>query len=124
MREGFISATVEALQQFLVPCTLCDELVVKGDDCPSWRGSLVEKFNIWLNERDKKSIVPNLKLLIPTRNKKKTSKTTTIERPRTEQLLFFLPVGIHLSPISDLFSTTQIFQVSLHRSRPYENSPT
>ena len=50
MREGFsVSATKEALQ-FLIPCTLCDELVVKGDDCPSWRGPLVVKFNIWLNK--------------------------------------------------------------------------
>ena len=35
MREGFsVSATIEALH-FLIPCTICDEVVVKGDDCPS-----------------------------------------------------------------------------------------
>ena len=50
MRRGFsVSATIEALQ-FFIPRTLCDELVVKGDDCPSWRVSLVVKFNIWLNK--------------------------------------------------------------------------
>ena len=43
MREA-----VEALQ-FLIPCRLSDELVVKGDDCPSWRGSLVE-FKLWVNK--------------------------------------------------------------------------
>ena len=46
MRKGFsVSATIEALQ-FLIPRTLCDELAVKGDDCLSWRVSLVD---IWLN---------------------------------------------------------------------------
>ena len=52
MRKGFsVSATtiIEALQ-FLIPRTLCDELAVKGDDCPSWRVSLVLKFNILLNK--------------------------------------------------------------------------
>ena len=35
MRKGFsVLATIEALQ-FLIPRTLCDELVVKRDDCPS-----------------------------------------------------------------------------------------
>ena len=63
MREGFsVSATIEVLL-FLIPCTLCDELVVKGDDCPSWRGSLVVKFNIWLNKTRRR--VSILKLLIP-----------------------------------------------------------
>ena len=71
MREGFsVSATIEALQ-FLIPCTLCDELVVKGDDCPSWRVSLVVKFNIWLNKTRR---VPSLKLLIPIRNNRKRRK--------------------------------------------------
>ena len=50
MRKGFsVSATIEALQ-FLIPRTLCDELVVKGDDYPSWRVSLVVIVNIWLNK--------------------------------------------------------------------------
>ena len=50
MRKGFsVSATIEALQ-FLVPRTLCDELVVKGDECPFCRVSLVVKFNIWPNK--------------------------------------------------------------------------
>ena len=36
MREGFsVSATTEALQQFLIPCAFCDELVMKkGDEMP------------------------------------------------------------------------------------------
>ena len=34
--------------QFLIPCPFCDELVMKGDDCPSWRGSVVE-LKTWLN---------------------------------------------------------------------------
>ena len=42
--------------------------VVKGDDCPSWRGSLVVHFNIWLSKTRR---VPILKLLIPVRNKEK-----------------------------------------------------
>ena len=46
MRKGFsVSATIESLQ-FLIPRTLRDELVVKGDYCPSWRVSLVMIFNI------------------------------------------------------------------------------
>ena len=95
MREGFSTPAtieVEALQ-FLIPCTLCDELVVKGDHCPSWRVSLVVKFNIWPNKTRRVSI---LKLLIPIRNNRKQRENikTTIERRRTEQLmiLFFLPV--------------------------------
>ena len=49
MTEGFsLPATVEALQ-LLIPCPIYDELVVKGEDCPSWRGSLVE-IKIWLNK--------------------------------------------------------------------------
>ena len=46
MKEGFsVSTTIKALQ-FLIPCPVCDELVVRGDDCPSWPG-----FTIWLNKR-------------------------------------------------------------------------
>ena len=72
MREGFsISATIEALQ-FLTPRTFCDEMVMKGDDCLSWRGSLVVKFNIWLNKTRR---VPILKWLIPIRNKEENIKT-------------------------------------------------
>ena len=49
MREGFsLPATVEA-PQLLIPRPIYDELALKGDDCPSWRGSLVE-FKIWLNK--------------------------------------------------------------------------
>ena len=69
--RGLVSATTEALQ-FLIPCTFCDELVVKGDDCPSWRVSLVVKFNIWLNKT--RVQVPILKLLIPIRNNRKQRK--------------------------------------------------
>ena len=86
MRKGFsVSATIEALQ-FLIPRILCDELAVKGDDCPSWRVSLVIKFNIWLNKTRR---VPILKLLISIRNNRKQRKNIkpTIERRRTEQLL-------------------------------------
>ena len=69
MREGFsVSATIEALQ-VLIPCTFCDELVVKGDDCPCWRESLVVKINIWLNKTRR---VPMPKWLVSIRNKKKT----------------------------------------------------
>ena len=118
MRKGFsVSATIEALQ-FLIPCTLCDELVVKGDDCPSWRVSLVVKFNIWLNKTRR---VPILKLPISIRNNRKQRKNikTTIERRSTEQLLilFFLPVK-H-PPFVLLFFTSQIL---LHKSRPYKKS--
>ena len=68
MREGFsVSATIGALQ-FLIPCVFCDELVVKGDDCPSWRGSLVVKFNIWLNKTRRE---PMMKWLIPIRKRRK-----------------------------------------------------
>ena len=50
MKKGFsVSATIIEALQSLIPRTLCDELAVKGDDCPSWRVLLVDKFNIWLN---------------------------------------------------------------------------
>ena len=98
MRKGLsVSATIEALQ-FLIPRTLCDELVVKEDDCPSWRVSLVVKFNIWLNKTRRVLI---LKLMISIRNRKQRKNIkTTIERRRTEQLLmcvFFYRLNIHLS---------------------------
>ena len=54
MREGSsLSATREALQ-ILIPSPFDDELfddqlVVKEDDCPSWRGAFVE-FHIVLSE--------------------------------------------------------------------------
>ena len=59
MRKGFsvsatgfsVSVTIEALQ-FLIPRTLCDELVVKEDDCPSWRVSLVVQYVV---QQDTKS---------------------------------------------------------------------
>ena len=92
MRKGFpVSATIEALQ-FLIPRTLCDELAVKGDDCPSWRVSLVVKFDIWLNKTRAALI---LKLLISIRNNRKQIKNikTTIERRRTEQLLICFFAG-------------------------------
>ena len=56
--KGFsVSATIEALK-FLIPLTLRDELVVvKGDDCPSWRVSLVVKFNIWLNKTKRTNLL-------------------------------------------------------------------
>ena len=73
-----VSATVEALQ-FLIPCPFCGELV-KGDDCPTWRGSLLE-FKIWLN----RSAI--LKSLILLRNEAKKIKTTI--RRRTEELYVF-----------------------------------
>ena len=90
MREGFsISATYDAIQQFIIPCTVCDELV-KGDDCPSWRGSLVVKFNIWLNKTKR---VPNLKWLNPIRNKEKNIKTNHDRKTaRGTTAVFFLPV--------------------------------
>ena len=119
MRKGFsVSATIEALQ-FLIPRTLCDELVVKGDDCPCWRVSLVVKFNIWLNKTRRVHI---LKFLISIRNNRKQRKNikTTIERRRTEQLLtlFFLPV--ENPPIRPfIFYHANL----LHKSRPYKKSP-
>ena len=73
MRKGFsVSATIEALQ-FLIPRTLCDELAVKWDDCPSGRVSLVVKFNIWINKTRR---VPILKLLISIRSNRKRRKTS------------------------------------------------
>ena len=57
-----------SLEQFLIPCTFCDELVVvKGDDRPSSVG-LVE-IKIWLNKSTKYSLylvrINRLKRLIP-----------------------------------------------------------
>ena len=92
MREDLsVSATIEALQ-FLFWRTPCDELAVKGDDCPSWRASLVIMFNIWLNKTRR---VPILKLLISIQNNRKRRKNiiTTIERRRTEQLLICFFAG-------------------------------
>ena len=54
---------------------VCDEVVVKGNDWPSWRGSLVVKFNIWLNKTKRVTI---LKRLIPIRNEEKKN----INQPR------------------------------------------
>ena len=119
MRKGFsVSATIEALQ-FLIPRTLCDELVLKGDDCPSWCVSLVVKFNVWLNNTRRVLI---LKLLIFIRNRKQRKNIkTTIERRRTEQLpiLFFLLVEHPPFGLLFLFFTTQNL---LHKSRPYKKS--
>ena len=43
LSDNYISPT------FSIPCTFCDELVVNGDDRPSWIGSLVVEFK-WLNK--------------------------------------------------------------------------
>ena len=105
---------MEALQ-FLLPCTFCDELVVKGDDCPSWRKSLIVKFNFWLNKTSTYSEMSDSH----TKQKKKTSKPTTIERPRTEQLLFFL-VPVENPPFIQFLFHHANFQILLHKSRPYK----
>ena len=100
---------------FLIPCTFCDEMVT-GDHCPSWRGSRVVEFKIWLNTTRR---VPVLKWLIPIRIKRRKNKTT-IKRQRTEQLLFFFACRfkIHLSSICFLRR-----KVYCNESRPYkENS--
>ena len=55
--------------EFLIPRTFCDELVVKGDYCPSLRVSLVVKFNIWLNKTRR---VPVLKLIADFHTKQRT----------------------------------------------------
>ena len=80
MRKGFsVSATIEALQQqFLISRTLCDELAVKGDDCPSWRVSLVVKFDIWLNKTRR---VPILKLLLSIRNNSRKQRKNSFPHP-------------------------------------------
>ena len=124
MRKGFsVSATVIEALQLLIPRTLCDELAVKGDDCPSWRVSLVAKVNIWLNKKTR--IVPILKLLISIRNNRKQRKNikTTIERRRTEQLaadLFFCWLKIHLFVLLFLpriFYCIRVARIkSLHRT--------
>ena len=49
--KGLLCLSDNRALQFLLPRTLCDELVVKGDDCPSWRVSLVVKFNICLHKK-------------------------------------------------------------------------
>ena len=107
-----VSSKIEALQ-FLIPCTSCDELVVNGGDRPSWRGSFVVRFNIWLN----KTRVPSLKWLIPTRNKETKHQKHDRKTAHGTNAIFFLPVEnpyfVHL------FFTTQILQ---HNSRPHKNS--
>ena len=104
MKKGFsVSATIIQALQFLIPRTLCDELAVKGDDGPSWRVSLVVKFNIWLNKTRR---VPILKLLISIRNNSKQRKNikTTIERRRTEQLAAdFVFLLVENPPIRSFF---------------------
>ena len=101
MREDFsLPATVEALQ-LLIPCPIYDELVVKGDDCPSWRVSLVE-FKIWPNKR----VI--LKWLIPICNKAKEKKNDKTARGTT-LTGFFGRLEIHLPSKFYLSSfTTQI----------------
>ena len=117
MREGFsVSATMKTLQ-FLTPCTLCDELVVKGDDCLSWRVSLVVKVNIWLNKTRR---VPILKFLISIRNNRKEKNIkTTIDRRRTEQLLILFILPVENPPFILLLFTTHIL---LRKSRPHNKS--
>ena len=72
MRKSFsVSATIIEALQFPIPRTLCDELAVKGDDCPSWRVSLVVKFSIWLNKTRR---VPILKLIADFHTKQQETK--------------------------------------------------
>ena len=94
MRKGFsVSATIEALQ-ILILRTLCDELAVKGGDCPPWRVSLFVKFDIWLNKTRR---VPILKLIADFHTKQQETKKKhikkKIERRRTEQLLICFFAG-------------------------------
>ena len=87
-----LSDNIEALQ-FLISRTLCDELAMKGDDCPSWRVSLVVKFNIWLNKARR---VPILKLFADFHTKQETTRkhqNHDRERRRTEQLLICFYAG-------------------------------
>ena len=80
MRKGFsVSATIIEALQLLIPRTLCDELAVKGDDCPSWRVSLNVKFNIWLNKTRR---VPILKSIADfhTKQQEKKEKHPTHDR--------------------------------------------
>ena len=72
---------------------------MKGDDCPSWRVSLVVKFNIWLNKTRR---VPILKLPIFIRNnRKKKKKHKNHDRKTahgtTADFVFFCRLSIHLS---------------------------
>ena len=97
MRKGLsVSATIEALQ-FLIPRTLCDELAVKGDDCPSWRVSLVVKFNIWLKKTRR---VLTLDLLICIRTGNKEKHQTTLEGRRTERLLILFLLTVEHPPFN------------------------
>ena len=97
MRKGLsLPATVEALQLF-IPCPIYGELVVKGDDCPSWRGSLVE-FKIWLNKRRSEMADSHMKHSKKNRNHDKTANGTTLPG------MFFLwpvenPPSVQNSPL-------------------------
>ena len=99
MRKGFsISATIETLQ-FLIPRTLCNELAVKGDDCPSWRVSLVVKFNIWLNKPRRRVRTCSEIVDLHTKQqetKKKHQKHDRKTAHRTTADLFFCRLKIHL----------------------------
>ena len=123
MRKGFsASSTIKALQ-FLIPRTLCDELAVKGDGCPSWRVSLAVKFNIWLNKTRR---VPILKLLISIRNndrKQRKNIKTTIERRRTEQLLICFFAGWRSTYSSFHFLPRTIYCIRVARIKiPHRTS--
>ena len=117
MRKGFpVSATIEALQ-VINPRTLCDELAVKGDDCRSWRVSLVVKFNIWLSKTRRVLI---LKLPISIRNRATKKKHENHDRKTahgTTADFVFLPV--EHPPFDLLLFTTRKFNCE---SRPYKKS--
>ena len=122
MRQGFsVSATIEALQ-FLIPRTLCDELAVKGDDCPSWRESLVVNFNIWLNRTQKStySEIADFHTKQQETKKKhqnhdrKTAHGTTAD-------LFFCRLKIHLFVV--LFLARKIYCIRVARIKsPHRTS--
>ena len=88
MRKGFsVSATIEALQ-FLIPCALCDELMVIGDDSLSRCVSLVVKFNIWLNKTKSTNLFRNCCFLYHrTKQQETTKKHPDHDMKTAEQLL-------------------------------------
>ena len=84
--------------------------MVKGDDCPSGRGSLVVKFNVWLNKTRR---VPISKWLIPIRNKENIKTNHNRKIAHGTQLFSFLPV--ENPPFVHLFFSTQIFKFDCTR---------
>ena len=83
--------------------------MVKGDDCPSWRGSFVVNFNIWLSKTIR---APILKWLIPIYTWYETRKNieTNHDRKTAHGTTAVFFSRVENPPFAHSFFTTQKFK--------------